>query len=91
MLSRGGVALRRCYGCEGLGHFLEECHGRSLPRAGADGFFSAGSGGGALKRGGGPLAGAPAPKAGNNRGGGVLGCVNGSMGPVGGAPMGARG
>ena len=80
----------RCWGCGGVGHRIAECSGRSLPMAGADGSFSRGLFGGGLKRGGGDVAGVPESKGGPLRGGSVLGYVNRSHGPVGGAPLGAR-
>ena len=80
----------RCWGCGGVGHHMAECPGRSLPVAGADGFFSRGLRGGGLKRGGRDVAGAPGGKGGPLRGDSVLRYVNTSRGRVGGAPVGAR-
>ena len=79
-----------CWGCGGVGHHIAECPKRSLPVAGADGSSSRGLFVGGLKRGGGDLASAPGSKGGPLRGGSVLGYVNRSRGPVGGAPLGAR-
>ena len=76
--------------CGGVGHYLAECSGRSLPVAGADGSFSRSVFRGGLKRGGGDLAGAPVGRGGSLRGGSVLEYVNRSRAPVGGAPQGAR-
>ena len=58
--------------------------------AGADGSFFRGLFRGGLKRGGGDVEGAPGSKGGPLRGGSVLGYVNRSRGPVGGAPLGTR-
>ena len=66
-----------------------ECPARSLPVAGADSSFSQGLFGGSQNRGGGDLAGAPIGQGGSLWGGSVLGYVNRSQAPVGGAPHGA--
>ena len=94
-LSGGAVAVANdrdghCWGCSRVGHRIAECPGRYLPVAGANGFFSRGMFGGMLKRGRGDVAGAPGSKGGPLRGGRVLGYVNRSRGPVGGAPLGGR-
>ena len=85
----GGVA-GRCWGCGGQGHRISMCPRCTLPMAGPDGTFPAVANGGAVKRGGGVLAGALLAKGGAIRGGSVLGYVCGSRAPAGGALLGAR-
>ena len=78
------------WGCGGVGHRMAECPGRSLPLAEVDGSFPQGPFGGGLKCGRDDMAGAPGGKGGPLRGGSVLGYVNRSRSPVGGAPLGTR-
>ena len=84
------VRAGRCWGCGGVGQHITDCPGRSVALAWADGSFSRGLFVGGLKRVGGDVSGTPGGKGGPLWGGGVLGYVNGSRGPVGGAPLGAR-
>ena len=84
------VRAGRCWGCGGVGHYITQYPGRSLPVAESDGSFPRELFGGGLKRGRGDVSGATGGKGGPLRGGCVLGYVNTSRGTMGGAPQGAR-
>ena len=89
--SQGGGVIERCWGCGGFGHRALDCPGRSLPVMGPNGpspghaVWASG-----IKRGGGPVAGAPVGRGGALRGGSVLGYMGALRAPVGGAPQGVR-
>ena len=89
--SQGSGVFGRCWGCGGFGHRALDCPGRSLSVMGPNG-PSPGHAvwGSVIKRGGGPVTGAPMGRGGALRGGSVLGYVGASRAPVGGAPQGAR-